>query len=178
MIYTFLGFSNVGKRWKALDRESFERSPFVEILTGYSGIAEDKDIRAWDSHSPERRLQLANQATEEPDASARNMKIFGIVRQWAAVDPEANVAWLESLPEENRANWYKASVAASAPEHLELTLNQADRFPLIQREACLVTAFHAWTKAHSGERADRTSWPAERITAWEDLEALLPDEEP
>lgn len=163
-------------RWRTLDPESFEKSSLSRLMSVSSAFVGSEDVKNWDSLTQERRVEVANQAISEPDPKVRDMKIFAIIRHWAAVDPEANTAWLESLPTENRPGFYKASFAASAPEHLESSLDQAGKLPPVQREACRVTAFDAWTKAHPGERADRTGWPAERVTGWEDLEALQPGE--
>ncbi len=64
--------------------------------------------------------------------------------------------------------------AANLPDDLESALDQADQLPPALRQSGLVRAFDAWTKAHPGEPADRTGWPAARAQVWDDLEALLP----
>jgi hypothetical protein len=60
------------------------------------------------------------------------------------------------------------------PPDLDSALNQADSLPPAQRQAGIVRAFDAWTKAHPGEHPDTSGWTEVRRRAWEDLDALQP----
>lgn len=163
-------------RWQELDPEGFQKSPLSRLAMDSTVHAGSTELKKWNEISKETRIEQANQAVVELKSGDQTGKVFEIVRQWAAIAPDENAAWMATLPEENRSVMYRVSAAAGAPRHLAFTLEQAEHYLPTQREACRVAAFDAWTKAHPGEHADRGGWPVERVTAWEDLEALLPEQ--
>jgi hypothetical protein len=111
----------------------------------------------------------------EASSAGRDECITAIAKAWAATDPDAAVRWLDSLPPENAVTAKAARISTLAALDLTATLDWADQLPHGEsRQNSLVSAFDAWTKAHPGQRADQTGWPAARVQAWNDLEALQP----
>ena len=90
----------------------------------------------------------------------------------AAEDPAACREWLESLPEDT--GWFAAGefVSIRAADELDEALDWIQRFPPDKQAALFVRAFDAWTEARPGGVPDVSGWGDERLSAWEDLEAL------
>lgn len=88
--------------------------------------------------------------------------------QWHKLDPEdfSRSPYAKFAPSQGTSE--------IVPPDLDSALSQADSVPPEQRQAGLVRAFDAWTKAHPGGRPDMSGWTEVRRRAWADLEALKP----
>ncbi|GAA5129253.1 hypothetical protein JIN84_03130 [Luteolibacter yonseiensis] len=158
-------------RWSELDPDDFNRSRHA----GTIAIGDTEKAAA----ALERFKSLP--AREKPDAAenlmagivpaARSGRMRSIAQTWADTDPSAAIRWLDARPPEDRPAANTARASAIAPHDLTVTLDWMDGLPEEQRLS-LVQIFDSWTKAHPGQRADRSGWPAGRVEAWEDLEAL------
>jgi hypothetical protein len=162
-------------RWNDLDPEDFSRSSFADQIVIDAKSLRNATLERWTSLPEEERAENANRLVAEGSSAGRDECITAIAKAWAATDPDAAVRWLDSLPPENAVTAKAARISTLAALDLTATLDWADQLPHREsRHNSLVSAFDAWTKAHPGERADQTGWPAARVQAWNDLEALQP----
>lgn len=159
-------------RWHQLDSDDFNRSKHAGSISTDDADQSAAAVARWKELPAAERFDDATKQAAGIIPAARGWRIQCIASAWAETDPATAIRWLDSLPEEDRMAANTARVSAIAAHDLTATLDWVDGLPLEQRPPSLVPAFDAWTKAHPGERADRSGWPAERVIAWEDLEAL------
>ncbi len=160
------------QRWNELDPDDFGNSPYAgSIAAGDSG-SPLPSIERWKILPAPDRAEEATRIVSIVAPAARSLPILHIAREWAEVDSSACSRWLDSLPPENGAAANAARASAIAPYDLAATLDRIDQSPPEQWNQLIVASFDAWTKAHPGQRADRTAWPVARSQAWEDLEVL------
>lgn len=162
-------------RWHELDPDDFNRSPYAGSIVTDTGEESTEAVERWKALPASEQVDAASSLVASVIPQVRDSRISAIAGAWAETDPDAAARWLDSLPPENEISASAARISALAAHDLTATLDWADRLPDGQpRQNSLVSAFDAWTKAHPGERADRTGWPSARAQAWEDLEALQP----
>lgn len=159
-------------RWHELDPDDFNRSSHAGSIATDDAERFAAAVARWKELATAERSDAASKQVADIAPGARIWRIQSIAEAWAETDPAATVRWLDSLPPEDRMSANTARVVALAAHDLTATLDWVDGLPAGQRPTSLVPAFDAWVKAHPGERADRSGWPADRVQAWEDLEAL------
>ncbi len=163
-------------RWYELDPEGFRLTPDGKSFPVGEKLESATAAERWRSSSKMARADAANRLIAEVDVTSREATINTISEAWASSDPDACAGWLDSLPPEELESVNKARASSLAPYELNHVLDQFDELSSEKFNKAIVTAFDAWTQAHPGERADRSGWPASRVEAWEDLEALQPEE--
>ncbi len=165
-------------RWQEIDPESFDASPYALSFSAMSSSTPLPSIVNWMKLPAEQRAAEATRIVSGALPAGRINYIQGIAKEWSETDPGACAKWLDTLPLEYLDSVNKTRALILAPHDLNGTLDHIDNLPPEPQNWGLVTAFDSWTKAHPGQRADRTGWSAGRISAWEDLEALLPVDGP
>lgn len=159
-------------RWHELDPDDFNRSAYAGSIATSTTEDSAAAIERWKALPDMERADSASNLVASVIPVSRGFRISAIAEAWAETDPAATLRRLDSLPQENAVSANAARIRALAAHDLTATLDWADHLPAGQRRDSIVNAFDAWTKAHPGQQADRTGWPAGRAQAWSDLEAL------
>ncbi|MES2924937.1 MAG: hypothetical protein V4819_25500 [Verrucomicrobiota bacterium] len=160
-------------RWHELDPDDFNRSTYAGSIITNTVEKSAEAVERWKVLPASERADAASSLVASVIPKARGWRISAIAEAWAETDPDAAVRWLDSLPQENEISASAARISALSAHDLKATLDWADQLPVGEtRQNSLVTAFDGWIKAHPGEHADRSGWPAARAQAWEELESL------